>query len=110
MVGTLGSFRLPLAASQINVTDSIVRLRDGQIVAIGGLMKQEQHDERSGLPVLSDAPFFGGLFRQTRVVTTKRELVIMLKPTLISSDGRWPEADSAEPTVPTLAPSSTPTR
>ena len=30
------------------------RLRDGQIVAIGGLMKQEQHDERSGLPVLSE--------------------------------------------------------
>ena len=109
-LGSLGSFRLPLAASQINETDSIVRLRDGQIVAIGGLMKQEQHDERSGLPVLSDAPFFGGLFRQTSTVTTKRELVIMLKPTLISSDGRWPEADSAEPTVPTLAPTSTPTR
>ena len=111
-LGSLGSFRLPLAASQINETDSIVRLRDGQIVAIGGLMKQEQHDERSGLPVLSDAPFFGGLFRQTRVVTTKRELVIMLKPTLISSDGRWPEApsaDLAEPIVPTPTPTSTPT-
>ena len=91
-LGSLGSFKLPLAASAVNETDSIVRVRDGQIVAIGGLMKTEMRDERSGLPVLSDAPVVGGLFRQTNTITSKRELVIMLKPTVIQEDGAWPDA------------------
>ena len=93
-LGALGAFKLPLAASSVNETDSIVRVRDGQIVAIGGLMRQELRDERTGLPVLSDAPMVGGLFRQTGTVVSKRELVIMLKPTVIHDDGVWPDAAS----------------
>ena len=91
-LGSLGSFRLPLAASTVNETDSIVRVKDGQIVAIGGLMKHTMIDERTGLPVLSDAPVVGGLFRQSTTLHSKRELVIMLKPTIIREDGVWPDA------------------
>lgn len=91
-LGELGNFRLPLAASTINETDSIVRLRDGQIAAIGGLMLQEQRDGRTGVPVLSEAPLIGGLFRQKATSLRKRELVILIKPTVIRSDGSWPEA------------------
>jgi MSHA biogenesis protein MshL len=91
-LGALGAFKLPLAASAVNETDSIVRVRDGQIVAIGGLMKQELRDERTGLPVVSEAPVVGGLFRQTGTVVSKRELVIMLKPTVIQDGAAWPDA------------------
>ena len=91
-LGSLGSFRLPLAASTVSETDSIVRVKDGQIVAIGGLMKHTMIDERTGLPVLSDAPVVGGLFRQSTTIHSKRELVIMLKPTIIQEDGVWPDA------------------
>ncbi len=91
-LGSLGSFRLPLASSTVNETDSIVRVKDGQIVAIGGLMKHTMVDERTGLPVLGDAPVVGGLFRQTSTIHSKRELVIMLKPTIIQEDGVWPDA------------------
>ena len=93
-LGSLGSYRLPLAASTINETDSIVRLKDGQIVAIGGLMLQETRDERTGVPVLSSVPVFGGLFRQSSVVTRKRELVILIKPSVIRDDAPWPEPDT----------------
>lgn len=91
-LGSLGAYRLPLAASTVNETDSIVRLKDGQIVAIGGLMLQETRDERNGVPVLSDVPVLGGLFRQTSTTTRKRELVILIKPSVIRDDGPWPEA------------------
>jgi MSHA biogenesis protein MshL len=104
-LGSLGSFRLPLAASAVNETDSIVRVRDGQIVAIGGLMKQELRDERTGLPVVSEAPVIGGLFRQTGTVMNKRELVIMLKPTVIQDGAAWPDA----PSMGGLAPAATAT-
>ena len=90
-LGSLGAFRLPLAASTVNETDSIVRVRDGQIVAIGGLMKTELHDERSGMPGLSEIPAVGGLFRQTTKLHSKRELVIMIKPTVIHEDSAWPD-------------------
>ena len=91
-LGTQGVFRLPLASSAVNETDSIVRVKDGQIVAIGGLMKTELRDERNGLPVIGDLPVIGGLFRQTSTIVSKRELVIMLKPTIIHEDGSWPDA------------------
>jgi MSHA biogenesis protein MshL len=94
-LGSLGSFKLPLAASTVNETDSIVRLRDGQIAAIGGLMKQVAQNERTGVPGLQDAPMVGGLFRQTSVVSSKRELVILLKPTVVTGTGNdSPKQDS----------------
>jgi len=94
-LGSLGSFRLPLALSAVSETDSIVRVRHGQIVAIGGLMTQEQHDDRTGLPGLSGIPVLGGLFRQKTGSLTKRELVILIKPSVIGEQGPWPEADAS---------------
>jgi MSHA biogenesis protein MshL len=105
-LGSLGAYSLPLAASTINETDSIVRLKDGQIVAIGGLMLQESRDERTGVPVLGSLPFVGGLFRQSSVVTRKREVVILIKPSVIRDDGAWPEPDGRPAFAP--APAATP--
>ncbi|HEX7438446.1 MAG TPA: hypothetical protein VF308_17220, partial [Caldimonas sp.] len=74
-----------------------VRVRNGQIVAIGGLMTQELRDDRTGLPVLSDVPVFGGLFRQKTGSLSKRELVILIKPSVIGDEGPWPEAEALPP-------------
>ncbi len=84
-LGTLGQFKLPLAASTVNESDSIVRARDGYIVAIGGLMSQANSIDRSGLPGTtgSDA---GTLLGQRARSSLKRELVILLKPTLIRDE------------------------
>jgi len=96
-LGALGSFNLPLALSTVSETDSIVRVPNGQIVAIGGLMSQETRDDRSGLPVLGDVPVVGGMFRQKSGSLTKRELVILIKPSVIGEQGPWPEADAPAP-------------
>ena len=84
-LGTGGSLRLPLASSNTSETDSIVRGRDGQIVAIGGLMRQATVAGRSGLPGASNVPLLGG----NSQVSQKRELVILLKPTIVQSDSDW---------------------
>lgn len=97
-LGNLGSYKLPLATSSINETDSIVRVRDGQIVAIGGLMQQDSMIDRSGVPGLSDLPGVGGLFRYKASSNNKHELVILIKPTVITEDGQgWPEVEVATP-------------
>ncbi len=87
-LGTMGSFTLPLASSSVNETDSIVRVLDGNIVAIGGLMTQGQSTDRSGLPGTLNASA-GALVGQRGSAMTKRELVILLKPTVISDDKAW---------------------
>lgn len=105
-LGSLGFYRLPLASSAINETDAIVRVPNGQIVAIGGLMSQELRGERTGLPVLGNLPVVGHLFGQRSRVNRKRELVILIKPTVIPADGRWP----AELAPPAVAAPATPER
>lgn len=87
-LGSMGQFKLPLATSNVNETDSIVRVQDGNIVAIGGLMTQEQTSDRSGLPGTADTAA-GTLLGQRGRALTKRELVILLKPTIIRDDRAW---------------------
>ncbi|RVT86212.1 pilus (MSHA type) biogenesis protein MshL [Inhella crocodyli] len=104
-LGTLGNFRLPLASTAISETDAIVRVKDGQIVAIGGLMTQELRGDRTGLPVLASLPVVGNLFGQKSKVNRKRELVILIKPTVIQDAGRWPESPMpVPPEVPARQP------
>ncbi|RZS52228.1 pilus (MSHA type) biogenesis protein MshL [Sphaerotilus mobilis] len=97
-LGSLGSYQLPLASSAINETDSIVRLRDGEIAAIGGLMSQERREDSTAIPGLGELPVVGGLFRQKSTSMRKRELVILLKPTIVRDGSPWPEADTRQPT------------
>jgi MSHA biogenesis protein MshL len=85
---TFGTLSMPLAASNIRESDTVIRAKNGQVVVIGGLMQNVSKDEQTGVPVLSDIPLLGNLFRHTRKVTRKSELVILLKPTVIDADGR----------------------
>jgi len=82
--GVSGVLNLPLASSSVSETDSIVRAKDGQIVAIGGLMRQATFDDRSGLPGLPKS-----VFGQTNQRSEKRELIILLKPTVVDNDNDW---------------------
>jgi MSHA biogenesis protein MshL len=87
--GGLGDqVRLPLAKSAVNETDTIVRVQDGNIVAIGGLMSVDMRDNRGGLPGITEGGL-GDLARNTDRRGAKRELVILLKPTVIQSDRNW---------------------
>jgi MSHA biogenesis protein MshL len=90
-LGDLGTFTLPLASSSISETDSIVRVQDGSIVAIGGLMSQQQINDRVGLPGISGVPGLGLLFGQKSGSQRKRELVILMRSTIISDDNGWRE-------------------
>jgi len=86
--GGIEEVRLPLAKSTVNETDTIVRVSDGNIVAIGGLMSVDIRDNRGGLPGITEGGI-GDLARNTERRATKRELVILLKPTVIQSDREW---------------------
>ena len=83
--GGIPSISLPLAKSTVSATDTIVRVTDGNIVAIGGLMSYDMRDSRGGIPGLAD----DSVLRNTNRTARKKELVILLKPTLIVADRNW---------------------
>lgn len=84
-----GQFSLPLAFSSVRESDSIIRARNGQVVVIGGLMKDDTTEERIGTPGLSRLPLIGRLFDNRQERATKSELVILLRPIVIGADESW---------------------
>ncbi len=85
-LGTAGSLSLPLAASSTSEMDSMVRGQDGRVVAIGGLMRQSSTSDESGVPGARKVPVLGALFANKGRVNQKRELVVLIKPTIVDEN------------------------
>ena len=79
---------VPLAASTIRESDSVIRARNGDIVVIGGLMQNSSNDNTAGIPVLSKLAGLGAAFRQRDRTSVKSELVILLRPIVINGDSQ----------------------
>ncbi len=92
-LGTIGSYKLPLASSSVNETDTVVRVTDGNIVAIGGLMQVEAVGHNSGLPGSSSNRVTQTLFGNTNSSSRKKELVVLIKPTIIRNVDDWQQAN-----------------
>jgi MSHA biogenesis protein MshL len=92
-LGTIGSYKLPLASSSVNETDTVVRVTDGNIVAIGGLMQVEANGRNSGLPGSSNNVVTRALFSNNDVSSRKKELVVLIKPTIIRNVEDWQQAN-----------------
>jgi MSHA biogenesis protein MshL len=86
---------LPLAFSTVREADSIVRTRSGEIVVIGGLMRDSSSDSRNQVPWLGRVPGLGGLFRHSQQRGRKSELVILLRTTVVDSRGAWQDEAAA---------------
>jgi MSHA biogenesis protein MshL len=88
-LGTAGTLNLPLAASSTSELDSNVRGQNGRVVAIGGLMRQASTGDTDQLPGADKVPVLGALFRNKNRVNQKRELVVLIKPTIVEGANDW---------------------
>ena len=88
-LGSIGNYRLPLASSSVNETDTMVRIQDGAIVAIGGLMQLESSRNASGVPGTSGLPGFSALLGNRANTGRKKEVIVLIKPTIIRSQQDW---------------------
>ena len=79
-----GVLDLPLANSTIREADTVVRARNKQVVVIGGLMQDSTTEGIGQLPWFGNIPFLGSLVRATRQNSQKSELVILLRPTIVT--------------------------
>ncbi|AUH71961.1 pilus (MSHA type) biogenesis protein MshL [Legionella sainthelensi] len=84
-LGTQGGILdLPLANSTIRESDTMVHAKNGQVVVIGGLMQDTTTEGIAQLPWFGNIPFLGTLVRATKQNSQKSELVILLRPTIVT--------------------------
>lgn len=88
-LGSIGNFRFPMASNNVNETDTLVRIQDGNIVAIGGLMQMESNRKASGLPGTGDLPFLSFLLGNKANAGRKKEVVVLIKPSIIRTAADW---------------------
>jgi general secretion pathway protein D len=63
--------------------DSVMRVADGNIAVMGGLMEDLLQNNDNAVPGLSNTPLFGGLFQNRDDTKRKTELVIFVRTTII---------------------------
>lgn len=63
--------------------DTTVDLREGQWLAIAGLIQDEQSGQRTRLPFLGDMPFIGGFFGNQDTARFETELIVLVSPELV---------------------------
>jgi len=64
--------------------ETVIKIKDGTMIMIAGLMKESKADTINGIPFLSKIPWVGAAFSNRSVVTTKTELIVFLTPYIIS--------------------------
>jgi len=72
----------------VRETDTMVKVKDGDTVIIGGLLQDHKDTKVSGIPGLMSIPLLGKLFSYTTEVSQKIELVILLTPRVVYSGDR----------------------
>ena len=86
--GANSNSSIPTASSNVNESDTLVRIQDGSIVAIGGLMQIESNLSSSGLPG-SGGTIFSSLLGNKANTGRRKEVVVLIKPTIIRSQQDW---------------------
>lgn len=62
-----------------------VAVKDGETIILGGLIRTAKSKSVSGVPVLKDLPGLGALFRSTSESPTRKELMVLIRPTVLKT-------------------------
>jgi general secretion pathway protein D len=65
--------------------ESSVAVRDGESIVLGGLIDEQDTENKNGIPFLYDLPLIGPLFGSTSHDKTKNELVVLITPRVVKS-------------------------
>lgn len=79
------SFNQGIPEIRIREMESLLQINSGNIAILGGLMQDEISNNTDKVPGVSDVPGLGKLFTGQNKSTTKTELVIFLRPTVVAN-------------------------
>jgi len=81
---SFGTGSVGLPETQVRELSTIVRIKQGETLVVGGLIDSNDANNDDNVPALGKLPFIGGLFGLEKKLKTRKELVILLKPEIIS--------------------------
>jgi type IV pilus assembly protein PilQ len=67
----------------VRIIETKMRVKDGDTIIIGGLIREEDIQNVSKIPLLGDLPILGPLFRQVSVTKNRNEVVLMMTPNIM---------------------------
>lgn len=84
--GSFTASKIPIV--ELKEMDSILKIRNGEIIVIGGMHETRKEEEKSRLPGVSKIPIFGGIFKSKSHFYNEIETVIFLRATILNPDHR----------------------
>jgi type II secretory pathway component GspD/PulD (secretin) len=69
-------------------SQQLMKVKDGETIIIGGLLRTDTSNTVTKLPILGDLPLIGRAFRHTDKAKTERELLIFITPTIIDDQNK----------------------
>lgn len=92
---TIAGFQIPTILSRRAETD--VELRDGQHLAIAGLMDNSMIKDVTKVPILGSIPVLGMFFRSSAARQNRSELLVVVTPRLVDASATPPTLPTGEP-------------
>jgi type IV pilus assembly protein PilQ len=78
----MGAGKVTLIAER-SLNSGLIRLRDGQTLLLSGIIQDQDRSVVTKVPLLSDIPLLGALFRSTKKDRERREVIVLLTPRII---------------------------
>ena len=69
-------------------SQQIMKVKAGETIVMGGLLRTDDSETITKLPILGDIPLLGGAFRHKNKNSSERELLIFITPTIVNDRGR----------------------
>ena len=79
-----GVRRLPPDLSKKQIS-SVVKLRDGEKIVLGGLISSKKGNTTYKVPILGNLPILGYAFKQDKITEIREELVVIITPHIMTS-------------------------
>lgn len=76
----------PIVASR--KVDSTLRVRDGETIVLGGLLREIGAETVTKLPILGDLPILGTVFRNRQKTAERDEIVFLITPHILNGEGK----------------------
>jgi pilus assembly protein CpaC len=92
---TISGFEIPSLRTRRAETE--VELREGQYLAIAGLLDNESTKNLTKIPILGDIPILGELFKSKSLRQRRTELVVLVSPSLVMASDSAPPIPTGEP-------------
>ncbi len=78
---------------QVKELDSILRIKSGEVMVIGGLMEERTEKEEIGVPFLKNIPILGYMFKSYKDIKNVVETVIFIRATIVQPSGKVGNSD-----------------